>query len=155
MAVEGACNMDLKLEVVVLPVADVDRAKAFYQSLGFRLDADFPGDGGFRVVQLTPPGSPTSIIFGNGVSSSAPGSVRGLYLVVDDIDAAREYLVSRGVDVSEVYHDAGGVFEHAGTKHRLPGADPNRGSYASFASFSDPDGNGWVLQEVTQRAPGR
>jgi catechol 2,3-dioxygenase-like lactoylglutathione lyase family enzyme len=147
--------MDLRLEVVVLPVADVDRAKAFYESLGFRLDADFPGDNGFRVVQLTPPGSPTAIIFGSGVIASAPGSTQGLYLVVDDIEAAREDLASRGVDVSEVYHDADGIFEHAGTEHRLPGPDPDRGSYASFASFSDPDGNGWVLQEVTQRAPGR
>jgi catechol 2,3-dioxygenase-like lactoylglutathione lyase family enzyme len=147
--------MDMKLEVVVLPVADVDRAKRFYEALGFRLDADFPGEDGFRVVQLTPPGSPASIIFGNGVSSAAPGSVQGLYLVVDDIEAAREYLVDRGADVSEVYHDAGGVFEHAGTGHRLPGPDPDRGSYASFASFIDPDGNGWVLQEVTQRLPGR
>jgi catechol 2,3-dioxygenase-like lactoylglutathione lyase family enzyme len=155
MGVEGACKMDLKLEIVVLPVADVDRAKAFYESLGFRLDADVPGDDGFRVVQLTPPGSPASIIFGDGVTSSTPGSTQGIYLVVDDIIAAREYLAARGVNVSEVYHDAGGVFEHAGTAHRLPGPDPNRTSYASFASFSDPDGNGWVLQEITGRLPGR
>jgi catechol 2,3-dioxygenase-like lactoylglutathione lyase family enzyme len=155
MGVEGACKMDLKLEIVVLPVADVDRAKAFYELLGFRLDADVPGDDGFRVVQLTPPGSPASIIFGNGVTASTPGSTQGIYLVVDDIIAAREYLAARGVDVSEVYHDAGGVFEHAGTAHRLPGPDPNRTSYASFASFSDPDGNGWVLQEITERLPGR
>ena len=147
--------MDLKLEVVVLPVADVDRAKAFYESLGFRLDADFPGDDGFRVVQLTPPGSPTSIIFGSGVTSAAPGATQGLYLVVDDIEAARDDLAGRGVDISEVYHDAGGVFEHAGTTHRLPGPDPNRTSYSSFASFTDPDGNGWVLQEITERLPGR
>jgi catechol 2,3-dioxygenase-like lactoylglutathione lyase family enzyme len=147
--------MDLKLEVVVLPVADVDRAKAFYESLGFRLDADVPGDDGFRVVQLTPPGSPASIIFGSGVTAATPGSTQGLYLIVSDIQAARDHLVARGVEVSEVYHDAGGVFEHAGTEHRLPGPDPDRGSYASFASFSDPDGNGWVLQEVTQRLPGR
>jgi catechol 2,3-dioxygenase-like lactoylglutathione lyase family enzyme len=147
--------MDLRLEVVVLPVADVDRAKAFYESLGFRLDADVPGDDGFRVVQLTPPGSPASIIFGSGVTAATPGSTQGLYLIVSDIQAARDDLVARGVEVSEVYHDAGGVFEHAGTEHRLPGPDPDRGSYASFASFSDPDGNGWVLQEVTQRLPGR
>jgi catechol 2,3-dioxygenase-like lactoylglutathione lyase family enzyme len=147
--------MDLRLEVVVLPVADVDRAKAFYESLGFRLDADVPGDDGFRVVQLTPPGSPASIIFGSGVTAATPGSTQGLYLIVSDIQAARDHLVARGVEVSEVYHDAGGVFEHAGTEHRLPGPDPDRGSYASFASFSDPDGNGWVLQEVTQRLPGR
>ncbi len=117
--------MELRLEVVVLPVADVDRAKAFYESLGFRLDADVSGDGGFRVVQVTPPGSPASIIFGSGVSNAAPGSAQGLYLIVDDILASREYLAARGVDVSEVYHDAGGVFEHAGTDHRVPGPDPD------------------------------
>jgi catechol 2,3-dioxygenase-like lactoylglutathione lyase family enzyme len=147
--------MNFTLEVIVLPVADVDRAKAFYESLGWRLDADVPGDGGFRVVQLTPPGSPASIIFGSDVTAAAPGSTQGLYLVVDDIEAAREDLVARGVDVSEVYHDAGGVFEHAGTGHRLPGPDPNRTSYSSFASFNDPDGNRWVLQEITERLPGR
>jgi catechol 2,3-dioxygenase-like lactoylglutathione lyase family enzyme len=147
--------MNFALEVIVLPVADVDRAKAFYESLGWRLDADVPGDGGFRVVQLTPPGSPASIIFGSDVTAAAPGSTQGLYLVVDDIEAAREDLVARGVNVSEVYHDAGGVFEHAGTEHRLPGPDPNRTSYSSFASFNDPDGNRWVLQEITERLPGR
>jgi catechol 2,3-dioxygenase-like lactoylglutathione lyase family enzyme len=147
--------MDLKLEVIVLPVSDVDRAKAFYDSLGFRLDADFPGDDGFRVVQMTPPGSAASIIFGSGVTSAPPGATQGLYLVVDDIIAAREYVAARGADVSEVYHDAGGVFEHAGTGHRVPGPDPNRTSYSSFASFTDPDGNGWVLQEITERLPGR
>jgi len=147
--------MNFTLEVIVLPVADVDRAKAFYESLGWRLDADVAGDGGFRVVQLTPPGSPASIIFGSDVTAAAPGSTQGLYLVVDDIEAAREDLVARGVDVSEVYHDAGGVFEHAGTGHRLPGSDPNRTSYSSFASFNDPDGNRWVLQEITERLPGR
>jgi catechol 2,3-dioxygenase-like lactoylglutathione lyase family enzyme len=147
--------MNFALEVIVLPVADVDRAKAFYESLGWRLDADVPGDGGFRVVQLTPPGSPASIIFGSDVTAAAPGSTEGLYLVVDDIEAAREDLVARGVNVSEVYHDAGGVFEHAGTEHRLPGPDPNRSSYSSFASFNDPDGNRWVLQEITERLPGR
>ncbi len=147
--------MNFTLEVIVLPVADVDRAKAFYESLGWRLDADVPGDGGFRVVQLTPPGSPASIIVGSDVTAAAPGSTQGLYLVVDDIEAAREDLVARGVDVSEVYHDAGGVFEHAGTGHRLPGPDPNRTSYSSFASFNDPDGNRWVLQEITERLPGR
>ena len=147
--------MNFALEVIVLPVANVDRAKAFYESLGWRLDADVPGDGGFRVVQLTPPGSPASIIFGSDVTAAAPGSSQGLYLVVDDIEAAREDLVARGVNVSEVYHDAGGVFEHAGTEHRLPGPDPNRSSYSSFASFNDPDGNRWVLQEITERLPGR
>ena len=147
--------MNFKLEVIVLPVSDVDRAKAFYESLGWRLDADFPGDDGFRVIQLTPPGSEAAIIFGNDVSNAAPGATQGLYLVVDDIEAARADLAARGVDISEVYHDAGGVFEHAGTDHRVPGPDPGHGSYASFASFTDPDGNGWVLQEVRQRAPGR
>jgi catechol 2,3-dioxygenase-like lactoylglutathione lyase family enzyme len=147
--------MNFKLEVVVLPVSDVDRAKQFYESLGWRLDADFPGDGRFRVVQFTPPGSSASIIFGSEVTSAAPGSAQGLYLVVDDIEAAREELADRGVDVSEVYHDAGGVFEHAGTEHRVPGPDPDRGSYASFASFTDPDGNGWRLQEIRERLPGR
>ena len=147
--------MNFKLEVIVLPVADVDRAKAFYESLGWRLDADVPGDDGFRVLQLTPPGSPASIIFGSDVTAAAPGSVQGLYLVVDDIDAAREDLVAHGVDVSEVYHDAGRVFEHAGTDHRVPGPDPDRTSYGSFATFNDPDGNRWVLQEVRERLPGR
>jgi catechol 2,3-dioxygenase-like lactoylglutathione lyase family enzyme len=155
MGVEGWRSMDFKLEIVVLPVADVDRAKRFYESLGFRLDADFPGADGFRVVQLTPPGSAASIIFGDGVTASPAGSAQGIYLVVDDIIAAREYVAARGVNVSEVYHDAGGVFEHAGTAHRVPGPDPNRASYCSFASFNDPDGNGWVLQEITQRLPGR
>lgn len=147
--------MNFKLEVVVLPVSDVDRAKAFYESLGWRLDADFPGDDGFRVVQMTPPGSSASVIFGADVTSAAPGSVQGLYLVVENIEAARQDLVARGVNVSEVYHDAGGVFEHAGTDRRVAGPDPDRKSYASFAAFSDPDGNGWRLQEITERLPGR
>ncbi len=147
--------MNLKLEVIVLPVSDVDRAKAFYESLGFRLDADFPGDDGFRVVQLTPPGSECAIIFGSGVTSAAPGSTQGLYLVVTDIEAARDDIAGRGVDISEVYHDAGGVFEHAGTAHRVPGPAPDHTSYGSFAAFSDPDGNGWVLQEIRERLPGR
>jgi catechol 2,3-dioxygenase-like lactoylglutathione lyase family enzyme len=107
------------------------------------------------VLQLTPTGSPASIIFGSDVTSAAPGSAQGLYLIVEDIEAARADLVARGVEVSEVYHDAGGVFEHAGTDHRVPGPDPGRGSYASFAAFSDPDGNGWRLQEITERLPGR
>ena len=146
---------DLKLEVVVVPVADVDRAKGFYQTLGFRLDADFASGDDFRVVQLTPPGSPSSIIFGTGVTSAVPGSVDGLLLVVSDIEAARAALVGRGVDVSEVFHDVGGVFYHAGTEGRVPGPAPERTSYGSFASFSDPDGNRWMLQEITSRLPGR
>jgi catechol 2,3-dioxygenase-like lactoylglutathione lyase family enzyme len=148
--------MDLKLEVVVLPVADAGRAKDFYQGLlGWRLDADYADGDDFRVVQLTPPGSPGSIIFGTGVSAAAPGSAEGLHLVVTDIEAARAELVGRGVDVSEVFHDAGGVFHHAGTKGRVLGPDPQRRSYGSFVSFNDPDGNGWLLQEITTRLPGR
>ncbi len=147
--------MDMKLEVVVVPVSDVDRAKTFYQSLGWRLDADFPGEGGFRVVQLTPPGSACSIIFGNGVTSAAPGSAEGLQLVVTDIEAARTDVIERGVEVSDVFHDAGGVFHHAGVEARTPGPAPDHQTYGSFASFSDPDGNSWFIQEVTTRLPGR
>jgi catechol 2,3-dioxygenase-like lactoylglutathione lyase family enzyme len=147
--------VDMRLEIVVLPVSDVDRAKQFYVGLGWRLDADFVVDDDFRVIQLTPPGSLCSIIFGSGVTDAAPGSAGGLYLVVDDIEAARTELIDHGAQVSEVFHDAGGVFHHAGTTARVPGPDPERNSYASFASFSDPDGNGWMLQEVTTRAPGR
>jgi predicted enzyme related to lactoylglutathione lyase len=147
--------VDMKLEVVVVPVADVDRAKGFYESLDWRLDADFSGEGGFRVVQLTPPGSACSIIFGHGVTSAPPGSAEGLQLVVTDIEAARDELVQRGVGVSEVFHDTGGVFHHAGVEARAPGPAPEHQTYGSFASFSDPDGNGWFLQEVTTRLPGR
>jgi catechol 2,3-dioxygenase-like lactoylglutathione lyase family enzyme len=147
--------VDMRLEVVVVPVSDVDRAKAFYESLGWRLDADVPGDGGFRVVQLTPPGSACSIIFGAEVTAAAPGSAEGLHLVVSDIEAARAELAERGVEVSEIFHDAGGVFHHAGTAERAPGPAPNRQSYGSFVSFSDPDGNGWFVQEITTRLPGR
>lgn len=147
--------MDMKLEVVVVPVSDVDRAKRFYGSLGWRLDADFVTGEDFRVVQLTPPGSECSIIFGKGVTSAVPGSVQGLHLVVVDIEAARAELVGRGVDVSELFHDIGGVFHHAGVEGRASGPDPGRRSYGSFASFSDPDGNGWLLQQVKTRAPGR
>jgi len=145
----------MKLEVVVVPVSDVDRAKGFYEALGWRLDADFAGDAGFRVVQLTPPGSACSIIFGHEVTSAAPGSAEGLQLVATDIDAARAELVDRGVEVSEVFHDAGGVFHHAGTASRAPGPAPEHRSYGSFVSFRDPDGNAWFVQEVTTRLPGR
>ncbi|QLE39924.1 glyoxalase [Nostoc sp. C052] len=148
-------SQNMKLEVVVLPVSDVDQAKDFYKTLGWRLDADFASGEDFRVVQLTPPGSEASIIFGSGVTLAAPGSVQGLYLIVYDIEAAHAELVERGVEVSEVFHDVGGVFHHAGTEGRVPGPDPQRRDYASFASFSDPDGNGWLLQEVKMRAPGR
>src|SRR3954452_6989560 len=147
--------MDMKLELVVVPVADVDRSKQFYKSLGWRLDADVATDETFRVVQLTPPGSPASIIFGTDVTSQAPGTAQGLHLIVSDILAAREQLVAAGVFVSEVFHDAGGVFHHADDESREAGLDPQRHSYSSFLSFSDPDGNGWVLQEVTSRLPGR
>jgi catechol 2,3-dioxygenase-like lactoylglutathione lyase family enzyme len=137
----------MKLEVVVIPVSDVDRAKRFYSDLGWRLDADFVISSEFRVIQLTPPGSPCSIIFGTGVTSAVPGSAQGLYLIVSDIEAARADLVERGVKVSELFHDVDGVFHHAGTEGRLSGPDPKGQSYASYASFSDPDGNGWLLQE--------
>ncbi len=151
----GARKVDMKLEIVVIPVSDVDRAKRFYSNLGWRLDADFARGDEFRVLQFTPPGSPCSIIFGKGITSAAPGSAQGLYLIVSDIEAARAELVDRGVDVSELFHDVGGVFHHAGRAGRLSGPDPARRSYASFASFSDPDGNGWLFQEVTVRLPGR
>ncbi|GGT15807.1 VOC family protein [Streptomyces chromofuscus] len=147
--------MDMRLEVVVIPVADVDRSLGFYKGLGWRLDADFATGDGLRVVQLTPPGSGCSVIFGNKVSAAEPGSAEGLHLVVEDIEAARAELSAKGVDVSEVFHDAGGVFHHAGTENRVPGPDPERRSYGSFVSFSDPDGNGWTVQEVTERLPGR
>lgn len=148
-------TMDLKLEVVVIPVSDVNRAKAFYTGLGWRLDADVATDENFRVVQLTPPGSPCSIIFGAGVTSAVPGSAQGLHLIVSDLESARDGLVKDGAEVSEVFHDAGGVFHHAGSTGRVSGPDPQGGSYRSFASFEDPDGNGWVLQEITTRLPGR
>ncbi|MBB4397975.1 VOC family protein [Bradyrhizobium sp. ERR14] len=153
-------GVDLKLEVLVIPVSDVDRAKAFYTRLGWRLDADFTSGDDWRVIQFTPPGSACSVIFGTNVTAAAPGSARGLYLVVSDLEAARQDLLARGVEVSEPFHGAGDV--HAGPDEpylfgsvRVSGADPKRGSYASFAAFSDPDGNGWLFQEVTTRLPGR
>ena len=146
--------MDTKLEVVVLPVADIDRAKAYYAALGWRLDADFATED-LRVVQFNPPGSSCSIIFGAGITDAEPGSTQGLILTVIDIEAARAELIDRGATVSETFHDAGGVFHHAGDSHRVPGLDPARRSYVSFASFADPDGNGWLLQELTTRRPGR
>ena len=150
-------NVDLKLEVVVIPVSDVDRAKEFYGSLGWRLDADFPFDNGFRVVQFTPPGSDCSVQFGTSMTSAAPGSAQGLYLVVSDIQAAREQLVGRGVEVSEVFHAGtpGAQFQPDGTSGRVSGPAADHASYGSFATFHDPDGNGWLLQEVTTRLPGR
>ena len=146
---------EMRLEVVVIPVADVDRAKAFYEGLGWRLDADLPVEDGYRVVQLTPPGSACSIIFGEGVTAAPPGSVQGLQLSVYDIDAAREELVSSGVEVSEVFHDGTGVFHHAGSEGRVAGAAPEHADYGSFVAFSDPDGNGWLVQEIKTRLPGR
>ncbi len=149
-----------KLEVIVIPVSDVDRAKEFYGRLGWRLDADFPSGDDFRVIQFTPPGSGCSIIFGKNVTAAAPGSAQGLYLIVSDIEATREELLGRGVEISEVFHGAGGAY--AGTdepylfgRQRVSGRDPEHGSYRSFASFRDPDGNGWLFQEVTTRLPGR
>ena len=147
--------MDMKLEVVVLPVADVDRAKDFYQELGWRLDADVSPAPDYRVVQLTPPGSACSVIFGRGLTSAAPGSVEQLTLTVEDLRTARDEIAGHGVGVSEVFHDETGVFHHAGTAGRLHGRDPGGKSYASFAAFTDPDGNGWLLQEITTRLPGR
>jgi catechol 2,3-dioxygenase-like lactoylglutathione lyase family enzyme len=146
---------ELRLEVVVLPVADVDRAKGFYTGLGWRLDADFATGPDFRVVQVTPPGSDCSVIFGTGVTDAVPGSSEGMQLVVSDLTAARAQLAAGGAEVSEPFHDAGGVFHHGGTAARVEGADPERKSYGSFASFRDPDGNLWFVQEVTTRLPGR
>jgi catechol 2,3-dioxygenase-like lactoylglutathione lyase family enzyme len=151
----GIAVMDMKLEVVVVPVSDVDKAKDFYQGLGWRLDANFAKGEDFRVVQLTPPGSQCSIIFGTGITSAAPGSADGLQLVATDVEAARDELISRGAEVSEVFHDAGGVFHHAGTEGRASGPAPNHQSYGLFVSFSDPDGNRWYVQEITTRLPGR
>jgi catechol 2,3-dioxygenase-like lactoylglutathione lyase family enzyme len=159
-AAPSAGTVDMKLEVVVIPVSDVDRAKRFYGDLGWRLDADFASGHDWRVIQFTPPGSGCSVIFGKDVTAAAPGSAQGLYLIVSDIGNARDELLRRGVGISEVFHDAGDV--HAGADEpylfgrlRVSGPDPDRRSYRSYASFSDPDGNGWLLQEVTARLPGR
>jgi catechol 2,3-dioxygenase-like lactoylglutathione lyase family enzyme len=153
-------TVDMKLEIVVIPVSDVDRAKRFYGDLGWRLDADFAAGDDFRVIQFTPPGSSCSVIFGKNVTAAAPGSAQGLYLIVSDVEAARNDLLGRGVEISEAFHGAGDVY--AGTdepylfgRRRLSGPDPERGSYRSFASFKDPDGNGWLFQEITARLPGR
>jgi catechol 2,3-dioxygenase-like lactoylglutathione lyase family enzyme len=150
----------MKLEVVVIPVSDVDRAKQFYGGLGWRLDADFAAGDDWRVIQFTPPGSECSVIFGKNVTAAAPGSAQGLYLIVSDIEAARQELLRRGVRVSETFHDAGNVYAGPDEPYlfgsvRVSGPDPEHRSYRSYASFSDPDGNGWLLQEVTERLPGR
>jgi len=153
----GAAKTDLKLEVVVIPVADVDRAKRFYGSLGWRFDADFAFDNGFRVVQYTPPGSACSVQFGTKMTSAAPGSAHGNYLIVSDIGATREELAASGVKVSEVFHPdtPGAQFQADGASGRVRGPAPDHATYRSFATFSDPDGNGWLLQEITTRLPGR
>ncbi len=153
-------TVDMKFEIVVIPVSDVDRAKRFYGGLGWRLDADFASGDDYRVIQFTPPGSGCSVIFGKNVTAAAPGSAQGLYLIVSDIGAARNDLLSRGVEVSEAFHDAGGVYAGPDEPYlfgrlRVSGADPEHRSYRSFASFKDPDGNGWLFQEVTTRLPGR
>jgi catechol 2,3-dioxygenase-like lactoylglutathione lyase family enzyme len=147
--VPAAATVDLKLEVVVIPVSDVDRAKRFYEGLGWRLDADFASGENWRVVQMTPPGSPCSIHFGKGITKTAPGSFQNLYLVVSDIEAARRELTSRGANVSGAFHFAGFG------EPPVPGPDPQGRSYGTFASFSDPDGNSWLLQEIKTRLPGR
>jgi catechol 2,3-dioxygenase-like lactoylglutathione lyase family enzyme len=150
-------RVDLKLEVVVLPVSDVDRAKEFYGRLGWRLDADFAFDNAFRVVQFTPPGSGCSIQFGSKITSATPGSAQGIYLIVTDVQAARDELASHGVDVSDVFHPEtpGAQFRTDDRSGRVTGPAPDHASYSSFATFSDPDGNGWLLQEITTRLPGR
>ena len=153
----GAGVADLKLEAVVIPVSDVDRAKAFYAGLGWRLDADFAFDNGFRVVQFNPPGSPASVQFGTNITTAEPGSAQGLYLVVSDVEAARKGLAAHGVDVSEVFHPAapGAQFKPLAGDGRAAGRADADASYGSFATFADPDGNTWLLQEVTTRLPGR
>jgi len=156
----SAVKVDMKFEIVVIPVSDVDRAKEFYARLGWRLDADFDSGKDFRVIQFTPPGSGCSIIFGKSVTAAAPGSAQGLYLIVSDIEAARKDLLARGIEVSEAFHDASGVYDgpdepYLFGRQRVSGPDAQHASYRSFASFSDPDGNGWLFQEITTRLPGR
>ena len=156
----SVAKVDMKFEIVVIPVSDVDRAKEFYARLGWRLDADYDNGKDFRVIQFTPPGSGCSVIFGKNVTGAAPGSAQGLYLIVDDIEAARENLLRHGVEVSEVFHGAGDVYAGSDEPYlfgriRVNGPDPEHRSYRSFASFSDPDGNGWLFQEITTRLPGR
>jgi catechol 2,3-dioxygenase-like lactoylglutathione lyase family enzyme len=151
--------VDMKFEIVVIPVADVERAKQFYAKLGWRLDADYDNGKDFRIIQFTPPGSGCSVIFGKNVTAAAPGSAQGLYLIVSDIQAARQALLDRGIEVSEVFHNEG-VYAGADEPYlfgrvRVSGPDPQHGSYRSFASFHDPDGNGWLFQEITARLPGR
>ena len=156
----SVARVDMKFEIVVIPVSDVDRAKEFYEKLGWRLDADYDNGKDFRVIQFTPPGSGCSVIFGKNVTGAAPGSAQGLYLIVSDIESARENLLRRGVTVSEVFHGAADVYAGPDEPYlfgriRVNGPDPEHRSYRSFASFSDPDGNGWLFQEITTRLPGR
>ncbi len=156
----SAAKVAHKLEVLVIPVSDVDRAKNFYASLGWRLDADYDNGSDYRVIQFTPTGSGCSVIFGKNVTAAAPGSAQGLYLIVSDVAAARDELLGRGVNVSEVFHQAGGVYAGPDEPYlfgrlRVGGPDPDHRSYRSFASFHDPDGNGWLFQEITTRLPGR
>ena len=152
----GTARIDTKIEVVVIPVADVDRSKEFYTRLGWRLDADFPYDNGFRIVQFTPPGSGCSVQFGTKMTPAAPGSAQGLYLIVSNVESSRRDLATRGIDVSEVFHPGtlGAQFQVDGSG-RISGPAPEHATYGSFATFSDPDGNGWLFQEVTSRLPGR
>jgi len=156
----SSTRIDMKLEIVVIPVSDVDRAKAFYAGLGWREDADFASGDDFRVIQFTPPGSGCSVIFGKNVTPAAPGSAQGLYLIVSDIEAARAQLIEKGVKVSEIFHGAADLYTGPDDPYlfgriRVAGPDPARGSYRSFAAFSDPDGNGFLFQEITARLPGR
>lgn len=150
----GAGTFDMKLEVVVIPVTDVDRAKRFYRELGWRLDLDFKAGDEYRVIQYTPPGSGCSVMFGKNMTAAAPGSAQGLYLIVSDLEAVRNELFRRGIEIGEPFHDTGGVFHHVDAKCQASGLNPQRQSYASYASFSDPDGNSWLLQEVTARLSG-
>lgn len=157
---DDAMRMDTKLEIVVIPVSDVERAKEFYRKLGWRLDADFTNGDDYRVIQFTPPGSGCSVIFGKNVTDAVPGSAQGLYLIVSDIEAARNQLRSQGVEISEAFHGADGSYAGSDEPYlfgrvRVAGPDPEHRSYRSFASFRDPDGNGWLLQEITTRLPGR
>jgi len=157
---ENSTRLDTKLEIVVIPVSDVDRAKAFYAKLGWRLDADYDNGSDFRVIQFTPPGSGCSVIFGRNVTAATPGAAQGLYLIVSDIEAARNEFMNRGVAISEAFHGGNGVYTGPDETYlfgsvRLSGPDPERRSYRSFASFKDPDGNGWLMQEITTRLAGR
>jgi catechol 2,3-dioxygenase-like lactoylglutathione lyase family enzyme len=150
----AADTVNMNIEVIVLPVSDAERAKGFYAGLGWRLDIDYRGKDGYRVIQFTPPGSGCSVIFGGNLTTAAPGSVKGLHLIVSDIESACDDLRRRGIDVSAPFHDPGGIFHHASANDLAAGANPQRKSYASYASFSDPDGNGWVFQEITARLTG-